>query len=892
MPRIALQYYLLAALALTLACLAEQSPAQAPQEYDVVVYGGTSAAVTAAIEVARMGKSVVIVSPDHHLGGMTSNGLGWTDIGDRDTIGGLSREFYQRIYEHYLEADAWTTESRQTYINRSSLDPDNARQMMFTFEPKVAKQVFEEMVAEANVPVAAGRLDRSSGGVTMANGRIASIRTEGGAVYSGKAFIDATYEGDLFAAAGVSYEIGREANAKFGETLNGVQVARSTKNQLPAGIDPYIVKGDPASGLLPGVNPNAGGVDGSADNRLQTYNYRMVLTNKPENRVAIAKPANYDAANYELLFRAIEAGQTGGFFKLDAMPNNKTDSNNTGGFSTDFIGGNYDLARNVNYAEADYATREAMNAAHRDFQLGLIWSLQNSPRVPANIRNNWAMWGLPADEFTDNNNWPSQLYVREARRLVGELTIDQTHVDQEDGIYSDSVGMGGYNMDSHHVQRIVGPDGFVMNEGDVQVSPAKGPYPISYRAMVAKQGEADNLIVPVALSATHIAYGSIRMEPVFMTLGQSAGAAAVLLGDHAVAARDVPYALLRSRMIREEQILGAAYKSPDAGISLNFGAVVANNANSPGHALGGIPGENWNLISGDVAGGIVNSRGEQTAVAVNLGKSAPDAQSIDWNAGGFGTILKGTSFNTGLYAGNASSAMFVNDGKDSRVDLGVRVSGLTEGIYDAFVTAKNTNAQLLEQYNVYALAVDADSGATAYGDVTPILLSHGIDVAWRHRESVVAETIKIGANQDLVIVVEGLTAGEMRGFVNTLEIVKLAGPLSADVNRDGLVDLDDFHLIRANFLNNVSLGVSGDANSDGRVDHRDFFFWRSAYLAGGGSLAALNGVTVPEPSLAAELLVFAPLLSHLWSTTRSGQPATREIVGCSEHSRPATTVAR
>lgn len=864
MPRIALTCRPLASLALTLTWLAAPSPAQAPQEYDVVVYGGTSAAVTAAIEVARMGKSVVIVSPDHHLGGMTSNGLGWTDIGDRDTIGGLSREFYQRVYDHYLEADAWTTESRQTYINRAPLDPDNARQMMFTFEPKVARQIYEEMVAEAGVPVAAGRLDRSATGVTMADGRIASIRTEGGATYIGKAFIDATYEGDLLAAAGVSYEIGREANAKFGETLNGIQVARSTKNQLPSGIDPYVVKGDPSSGLLPGVNPNAGGGDGAGDDRLQTYNYRMVLTNKPENRVAVAKPANYDAVDFELLFRAIEAGQTGGFFKLDAMPNNKTDSNNHGGISTDFIGGNYDLALNVNYAEADYATREEMNAAHRDFQLGLIWSLQNSPRVPTNIRNNWAMWGLPADEFTDNGHWPNQIYVREARRLVGELTIDQSHVDQEDGIYADSVGMGGYNMDSHHVQRIVGPNGFVMNEGDIQVSPAKGPYPISYRAMVAKQGEADNLIVPVALSATHIAYGSIRMEPVFMTLGQSAGAAAALLGEHNLDARDVPYALLRSRMIREEQILGGSYISPDAGISLNFGAMVANDRNSPGHALGGIPGANWNLIVGDTAGGIVNSRGEQTAVTVDLGKSDPDSQSIDWNADGFGTISSGTAFNTGLYAGNASSAMFVNDGKDSQVDLGVRISGLTEGIYDAFVTAKNTNVQLLEQYNIYALAVDADSGATAYGSATPTLLAHGLDAAWRHRESLVAETIAIGANQDLVLVVEGLTAGEMRGFINTLEIVKLAGPLSPDVNRDGIVDLGDFNVIRANFMNSVAIGLDGDANSDGQVDQRDFYFWRETYISQGGDLADIVWVAVPEPASAA-LLAFAPLLTRLWS---------------------------
>ena len=843
------------------------------QQYDVVVYGGTSAAVTAAVEVARMGKSVVIISPDHHLGGMSANGLGWTDIGDRDSIGGLSREFYNRVYSHYLDSSAWTTQTRQNYINNSSLDPDTARQMMFTFEPKVTKQIFTDLVTEANVPVVAGRLDRTAGGVTMSGNRIASIRTVGGTTYAGKAFIDATYEGDLLAAAGVSYTIGREANSQYGETLNGIQTARATKNQLSGAIDPYIVPGNPASGLLSGVNPTtAGGADGSGDKRLQAYTYRMVMTNNAANRVPVPQPTNYNEANYELLFRAIAAGQTGSFFKLDPMPNNKTDSNNASGMSTDFIGGNYSLTTpNWNYAEADYATRDEFLQASRDWQMGLVYALQHSSRVPASIRNTWDDWGLPADEFTDNGNWPNGIYVREGRRMVGDVVITEKHVNQEPGMtFADSVGMGGYNMDSHNVQRYVDASGFVRNEGDIQVAPANGTYPISYRAIIPREGEAENLLVPVAVSSTHIAYGSIRMEPVFMTLGQSAGAAAVLLGENAIAARDVPYGLLRSRLVRDAQILGAGYTSPDAGILLNFGAVVANDANSPGHALGGIPATEWNLITGDTATGIKDSQGNAADISINLGKSGAGQQVLDWEATGFSTIASGTALNTGLYAGNVRSALFVNNGSSSQVDIGVRISGLTEGIYDAFVTAKNTNTSVDEQYNIYALLVDPASGDTDYSSAAATAMIHGLDAQWRHGESVVAQTFQILGEKDVVIVVEGISAGEMRGFLNTLEIVKLAGVLSADVDRDGDVDVDDFSVIQQHYLSNVVLGTNGDANSDGVVNHKDFFFWREAFLNQGGDASALTGLSVPEPSNGASLLIVAPLLSHFWRAFARG----------------------
>ncbi|WP_197529633.1 FAD-dependent oxidoreductase [Botrimarina mediterranea] len=823
-------------------------------EYDVVVYGGTSAAVTAAVEVARMGKSVVIVSPDRRLGGLTSNGLGWTDIGNRDAIGGLSREFYNRVYDHYLDDSAWDLESRQAYINRSSLDPDTNREMMFTFEPKIAEGVFNAMAAEHNIPVVAGRLDRETG-VARAGKTIQSIRTLEGQTFSAPAFIDATYEGDLMAAAGVSYTIGREANSKYNETLNGIQTARAVKNQLPCCIDPYNTPGDASSGLLPGVNPDAGGPDGAGDKRLQAYNYRMVLTNNPANRTPVPQPTGYDEKDYEILFRAIEAGQSNRFFKFSPMPNNKTDSNNDSGASTDFIGGNYTLETGVNFAEADYDTREEMLQAHRDYQQGFVWTLQNHPRVPASIRNSMDDWGLPLDEFVDNGHWPDQIYVREGRRMVGDFVITESHVNQEQGFeQSDSIGMGGYAMDSHNVQYHVSASGYVVAEGDVQVNPAQGPYPISYRAIVPKQSEVQNLLVPVAVSSSHIAFGSLRMEPVFMSLGQAAGVAAVAVGEHGVSAQDMPYAMLRSRLVRQDAVLGVDYVSADPGVLLNFGAVVADNANSPGHALGGAPGVVWNLMTGDANGGLVDSLGASVNLTVDLGKSLPGQQSIDWDADGFSVISQGTATNFGVYSGNASSALFVDDGKSSSVDLGVRLSGLAEGVYDVFLSAKNTNTSASEGFNVYGLVVDSSSEATDYEQAAPHSLAHDTTSAWRHGSSTIAQTFKVETGQDVVLVVEGLSDGELRGFINTLEIVKLAGSLSADINGDGLIDVADFTILQSNFLSNVPVGLQGDANSDGRVDHRDFYFWRSAYVSAGGDLALLDSLNVPEPAAAAYAL--------------------------------------
>ena len=535
-------------------------PANAPSPAlltaEVCVYGGTSGAVAAAVQAARQGQRTIMLSPDAWLGGLSSNGLGWTDIGNPDAIGGLAREFYRRIYHHYLSDTAWAQETRTAYIARSSIDPDATRKVMFTFEPKVTRQIFDDLMAEAGVTVVRGRLKRTAGGVQKQGRRIREIMTDDGAVSIRAAmFIDATYEGDLMAAAGVSYAVGREANSVYSETLNGIQTANSGGNQLPNGIDPYVAPGQPASGLLPGVNANAGGADGSADQRLQAYTFRMCLTDLAANRAPVPQPAGYLESDYELLFRAIAAGQTGNFFKTSPMPNRKTDSNNSTGFSTDFIGGNYSLGEGWNYAEADDAKRGQILAAHLRYQQGFVWTLQNSPRVSAGIRGAWSAWGLPLDEFTGTGRWPAQLYVREARRMVGDFVVTQRHVNQQSGfVATDPIGMGGYNMDSHHTQRYVAGAG-VKNEGDVQVAPAQGPYGISYRAIVPKAAEVENLLVPVCVSASHIAFGSIRMEPVFMILGQSAGAAAVRAIHDGVSVQQVDYAALKRDLLLAGQIV-------------------------------------------------------------------------------------------------------------------------------------------------------------------------------------------------------------------------------------------------------------------------------------------------------------------------------------------------
>lgn len=525
-------------------------PQAAARKYDIVVYGGTSAGVIAAVEAKRLGKSVAIVCPETHLGGLTAGGLGWTDTGNKAVIGGLAREFYHRVWQHYQQSAAWKWQTRDEYGNRGqgTAAIDGKQRTMWIFEPHIAEQVFEELIDEYQIPVFRDQwLDRQNG-VLVKAGRIQSIQTLDGQSYEANFFIDAGYEGDLLAAAGISYHVGREANDVYNETWNGVQVGvLHHSHHFKNDISPYRVAGDPTSGLLPRISPDPPGIRGEGDQRIQAYCYRLCMTNHEPNRIPFEKPEGYDPYQYELLLRVLDNGWREIFNKFDPIPNHKTDTNNHGPFSTDNIGMNYD------YPEAGYQRRREILAEHELYQKGLLYFMANDPRVPEDVRTRVAEWGLAADEFRDNGGWPHQIYVREARRMIGEYVMTE-HDCLDRKSTPSPIGMGSYTLDSHNVQRYVKPDGYVQNEGDIGVHVPR-PYEVSYGSLVPKQNECENLLVPVCVSSSHIAFGSIRMEPVFMILGHSAAAAASLAQDLEVAVQDVPYDRLRALLHSEGQVL-------------------------------------------------------------------------------------------------------------------------------------------------------------------------------------------------------------------------------------------------------------------------------------------------------------------------------------------------
>lgn len=518
-------------------------------DYDVVIYGGTSAAVTAAVQTAKMGKSVVIVSPDRHLGGLSSGGLGFTDTGNKAVIGGLSREFYHRVWKHYQQPEAWRWQTRESFGNKGQGTPaiDGQWRTMWVFEPHVAEKVFDQWIAEHGIAVVRDAwLDREKG-VKKEGRRIVSIATLDGRVFRGRVFLDATYEGDLMAAAGVDYHVGREGRDVYGEQWAGVQTGVfHHAHYFKKPVDPYVVPGDPTSGLLPRISADPPGEKGQGDHRVQAYCFRMCLTKHPENRVPFPKPEGYDPKQYELLLRVFATGWRELFVKYDPIPNAKTDTNNHGPFSFDNIGYNYD------YPNASYERRREIIAEHEQYQKGLLYFMANDPRVPEDVRSAVGQWGLAKDEFLDNGHWPHQLYIREARRMIGRYVMTENELLKRRPT-PESVGMGSYTIDSHNVQRYVTPEGTVQNEGDIGV--ALKPYAIAYGALTPKQEQCENLLVPVCASSSHVAYGSIRMEPVFMILGQSAATAAVMAIEGNKPVQEVNYEALRARLLADGQVL-------------------------------------------------------------------------------------------------------------------------------------------------------------------------------------------------------------------------------------------------------------------------------------------------------------------------------------------------
>lgn len=502
-------------------------------EYDVCVYGGTSAGVIAAYSAKKMGKTVLLIEPGNTLGGLTSGGLGYTDIGNKQVVTALSKDFYRRMGAHYGKLEQWI------------------------FEPKVAESVFDNYIHSAGVEV---QFMRRIVDATIDNGRITEIELESSddsqpnSRVRAKVFIDCSYEGDLMARSKVSYTVGRESNELYNEAYNGVQLM--TKHQFPDGIDPYRIAGDSTSGLLWGISPEALASDGTTDSKVQAYNYRICLTDDPDNMLPITRPDNYDSTRYELLLRLIEAmpdkRSLNHYFIWSAMPNRKTDINNRGGFSTDMIGMNYD------YPQADYKERERIVRAHKEYTQGLLYFYGHDSRVPSELREQMLLWGYPKDEYVLHGNWSPQLYVREARRMVGEYVMTQANCENRE-VVSDGIAMAAYTMDSHNCQRIVvKKDGkrMVKNEGNVEIGGGL-PYPISYRSIMPRMEECANLLVPVCLSASHIAYGSIRMEPVFMVLAQSAAVAAALAVDGNIPVQSVDVAKVQSILAQNPLLDGS-----------------------------------------------------------------------------------------------------------------------------------------------------------------------------------------------------------------------------------------------------------------------------------------------------------------------------------------------
>lgn len=524
--------------------------------FDICVYGESASGVMAAIQAARLGKNVVLISKNQHVGGLATSGLTATDMNRNDMVGGIAREFYQRIYAYYQDPTAWRNQDRDEFfiqsIRRTYRGKNDDRQMQWVYESKIAEKIMLDMLEEAGVKLWFNERLQLEDGVKKRGIKITTISMESGKTVNAKVFIDATYEGDLMAKAGISYTVGRESNATYNETFNGYRVNYKDGTDLSA-IDPYIVEGDKNSGLLPYIDSGIPLNQGEADHRVQAYCYRMTLTDDPDNRIKIVKPENYNPLWYEVLVRRIQQNPEltlQNIITLTPMPNRKTDTNHL-----DFFGASYD------YAEGDYNKRKEIEQLHKDYALGMLWLLEHDPRIPEHIRTEMSDWGLPKDEFEDTQNFPYHIYVREARRMIGEYVMVEKNVTKENREDAQHpVGVGSYALDCHYVSKVIDKEGKLRYEGTI-FTPVI-PYTISYYSLTPKKNECSNLLVPVCLSASHVAFSSIRMEPVYMVLGQSAAVAASMAIDKNAAVQDIAYDKLAEKLLELKQIIKPGNTKP------------------------------------------------------------------------------------------------------------------------------------------------------------------------------------------------------------------------------------------------------------------------------------------------------------------------------------------
>lgn len=512
---------------------------------DVCIYGGTSAGVIAAVQAASLGKSVILLEPGRHLGGMSTEGLGSSDIdnhrGFRNSpaVGGLAFEFYRRIAAHYgrkAEFEAMLAEGTK-------------RPPLWRFEPHVAERVFDQWTGEVGVKVLKAHRLKENNGVEKNGARLMALHCENGAKVSARVFIDATYEGDLLAAAGVTFSVGREGNARYGETKNGIRTD-TTYSQIDRRIDPYVVPGDPASGLIAGVTGDELGEHGAPDESIQGFRFRTVLTKRPENRIPFAPPTGYDPAEFELLRRYLAAG---GRLAVPAanLPNEKCEPGVWHPLQSNLTG------RNHLWNTSTYAEREAMLADSLRWQQALYWFLSSDSSVPAEVRRAWAQWGLCRDEFVDNNGWPRLFYVRNGRRMVSDFVLTEAHVrsvNPEPVV--DPIALSWWPPDLHSARSIV-KDGAVWHEGAVFGGEDWIPFGIAYRSVVPRDVEAENLLTPTCPSSSYVAYGALRLEWTFMAIGQATGVAASMAIDGDTKVQAIPYASLASTLRSAGQVLKA-----------------------------------------------------------------------------------------------------------------------------------------------------------------------------------------------------------------------------------------------------------------------------------------------------------------------------------------------